>query len=72
MTALDQQEAQTYLSPTPHSHSLNPSPFFPEIADLQPAGGWGRSLPGPRASDFAGATLDGAPTFAKDCSTLWA
>jgi hypothetical protein len=46
--------------------------FFRRSRDLQPAGGWVRSLPGLRASDFAGATSDGAPTFAEEFSTLWA
>jgi hypothetical protein len=46
--------------------------FLRRSRDLQPAGGWGRSLPGLRASDFAGAASNGAPTFAEKFSTLWA
>jgi hypothetical protein len=46
--------------------------FFRRSRDLQPAGAWVRSLPGLRASDFAGATSDSARTFAKNFSTLWA
>jgi hypothetical protein len=58
------------LSPNPHSHSLNPSCVFPEIAGPSARRRLGWLLPGLRASDFANAMSDRAPTFAKEVSTL--